>query len=84
LSLFLVSAFLAHGKDGRGPITSVWWKVGYTREQVKRDALCSDADEDPLGFLIGGDHLAFLFSQGNNFRNFNLLRWFFWHSDSVG
>jgi hypothetical protein len=52
--------------------------------QVTTEALLSYPYDDSLRFLIGGDHLAFLFSQGNNFWNFNLLGWFFWHSDSVG
>ena len=53
-------------------------------KEVKRDAPSSNAHDDPLRFLIGGDHLGFLFSQGNDFRNFNLLPCFFWHTDKVG
>ena len=87
MSLSPVPADLAYGKDGRGLITGVWRKAGDTREEVERDTLLSDRYDHPLRFLIGGDHLAFLFSQGNNFRNFNLLRRFFgfWaRTDSVG
>jgi hypothetical protein len=62
----------------------VWRKASNPREKVKRDALLSDPYDDPLRFLIVGDHLALLFSHGNNFWNFDLLRWFFWHTDSVG
>ena len=49
-------------------------KAGNTREEIKRDTLLSDAHDHPLRLLIGGDHLALLFSQRNNLRNFNLLR----------
>src|SRR5258706_16471010 len=34
--------------------------------------------------LSSHDHPVFLFSQGNNFRNFNLVRCFFWHTNSLG
>jgi hypothetical protein len=45
-------------------------KAGNTREEIKRDALLPDAHDHPLRFLIGGDHLALLFSQRNNLRKF--------------
>jgi hypothetical protein len=75
--------FLSHRDHGCGLITGVWREAGNTGEQVKRDTLLSDAHDYPLRLLIDGDYLALLFSQRNNFRNFNLLRWFFWHTDSV-
>jgi hypothetical protein len=58
----------------RGLVPGVGWKASNTCEEVKRDALLPDPYNDSLRFLIGGDHLAFLFGQWNNFRNFKLLR----------
>jgi hypothetical protein len=56
-------AFIAHhGKDGRRPITGVWRKVRYTREEVKCVTLLPDSENHPVRLLVEGDHPVLLFS----------------------
>jgi hypothetical protein len=55
-SLFLVSAFLGYGKDGRRPITSLGRELGYTSEEIKCITLLPDHENHPVRLLVEGEH----------------------------